>query len=111
MKIKDHTVRTMFLPEMWYDLWSLDTLWRAEMGHELTITSGRDSKHTAIHSGHYIGTAVDIRTWVDETSGHQMSGALRDKMFQEVRLLLGRNWKVRNEANHFHLRYRPVYGG
>ncbi len=110
MQIKNQSVKTHFLPEMWGPLWALDADWQRELDYHLTITSGKDGKH-ALYSGHYVGVCVDIRTWIDATSGIQLSGANRSKMLNVVKATLGKNWKVIDEANHFHLRYRPTYRG
>lgn len=73
----------------------------ANHGHQtLTITSGRDGKHLP-DSLHYIGRAIDIRTW-----GFQYV----DKLGRDLRDALGSEYYVLVETDHIHLSYPGTTG-
>ncbi len=93
---------------IWPDLFRLDSALRGAYGQELRITHARDGKHSRT-SRHYLGTAVDMRTWTTSTSGIQVQGSERRKLFKLVQDVLGEDWFVLDEGTHFHLDYRPRY--
>lgn len=99
------------IPAMWPDLIRLDNLLRVITGYELIVTSANDGEHTARTSDHYRGGAIDQRTWTTADSGVQVKGGDRDALYRKVKDFMGVNWYVRNEHNHFHLSYRPIYRG
>jgi len=99
------------IPAMWPDLIALDNLVRVIMGYELIVTSAKDGKHKARTSCHYRGGAVDMRTWLEPNSGVQIQGEARIALHKKIKEFLGHDWYVKNEANHFHLSYRPIYRG
>jgi len=61
-------------------------------GHDLYITSLREGNHSA-GSFHYDGLAFDIKP-----------GKINIK---EIRKVLGPDWDVVDETNHFHCEYDP----
>ncbi|RLC07907.1 MAG: hypothetical protein DRI24_24170 [Deltaproteobacteria bacterium] len=112
MKLSSKSVDvSAILPIIWQELFRLDALCRDNLGYELIITSALDGQHTARTSDHYRGTAIDMRTWTTATSGTQVYGSERTKLFDAVQSARGDNWYVKNERNHFHLSYRPEYSG
>lgn len=112
MKLKDVTrvdVENMH-GAVWPAMMKLDQAWRGSVGYELIITSAKDGRHSAT-SRHYLGTAVDVRTWTAYTSGVQMTGTRRKDAYNLVKTVLGDDWFVLDEKSHFHLDYRPRYKG
>ena len=89
-------------PEMWPVLFALDELWRTKLGYGLVITSARDSRHSD-HSRHYIGCAVDLRTWDSATSGRQLAGAVREDLLKAARHAAGEHFLIIDESDHFHI--------
>jgi hypothetical protein len=106
---KDNTVKLDNMhPAIWEFLMELDVAWRKAYGYELTITSGKDGRHS-FNSRHYLGTAEDIRTWTTATSGIQMKGTQRKQAFKLVQDVLGSHWFTLDEGDHFHIDFRPHY--
>lgn len=97
------------LPAVWAYLFKLDSMCRDVLGYELVITSAMDGEHSAITSDHYAGLAIDMRTWTTISSGIQVSGSTRAKLFNAVRSALGPDWYVKSERDHIHCSYRPRY--
>lgn len=95
-------------PRLLRVLWELDGPWRELTGEELTLYSGRDSKHGR-GSLHYLGCAVDIRTWSDPRNARsgQMSGKRRAAALSLVRNLAGDAFDALDERTHFHLEFHP----
>jgi len=66
------------------------------------VTSGSEVyKHTANRSAHYRGDAIDVR-----------SRTVADPVVtrQAIADLLGADFVVILESNHFHIHWSPVYG-
>jgi hypothetical protein len=109
VKLKSTTVEPNGAhPQIWKALFRLDTAWRQYVGYELVITSFLDGKHSAT-SRHYLGTAIDMRTWDAVDSARQLTGNRRKHMLDIVQTTLGSDWFVLDEKTHFHLDYRPRY--
>lgn len=107
MKRKDMSVSFVGLhPAFFHKLMLLDEIWRDVRGHELIITSAVDGRHSK-HSRHYIGCAVDIRTWTSEVSGTQMQGTDREHLKRLVMQSLGPAFSVLDEGSHFHISLKP----
>lgn len=98
------------LPAVWPYLFKLNSMCLDVLGYELVITSAMDGEHSET-SDHYPGLAIDMRTWTTISSGVQVSGSTRVKLFRAVSSALGVNWYVKNERNHFHCSYRPRHSG
>ena len=108
MKLKDKSVKVEGMHyAMWPMLFRLDDLYRDELGYELTITSACDGRHKRA-SRHYAGIAVDVRTRPD--NGGQLSGRERDEFADKAREVMGHNFFLYNESNHFHIALKPKNG-
>jgi hypothetical protein len=106
MKLKDRTVNVRGLNgSFWPKLFELDWYWRRTVGYELVLTSVRDGVHSD-GSKHYIGEAVDIRTWATEYGGHQLHGTRRAIMHTETLNIMGEAFIVLDEHDHFHIQTR-----
>jgi uncharacterized protein YcbK (DUF882 family) len=68
-------------------------------GHELTITSGTDGKHSP-KSLHYKGLALDFRT-------RNVPQTQLPKIEREIKQALGNDYDVVFEGDHFHVEYDP----
>lgn len=69
------------------------------IGKDCVVTSGRDGVHQ-VHSKHYTDEAVDLRRFhlqPDEVS----------PMVQTLKQLLGQDFDVVLEGDHFHIEYDP----
>ena len=109
MKIKHGVDVSGMHSEVWPSMMRLDSYLRgSNFSCELTITSAKDGKHSK-HSRHYIGTAVDLRTWNNNYSGTQLKGDKRQDFWNVVKEVLGPDWFVLDEHTHFHCDYRPTY--
>lgn len=111
MKTKDSSVNLVDLhPKMALVLPFLDRWWHANVGYELVVTSACDGEHGQ-YSRHYVGCAVDIRTWTTATSGIQINRSERTRLAQslrnEMRLRYGEHFQVLPEATHFHIAFKP----
>ena len=105
MRLKSPTVNIRFLRnEFWQPLFELDEFWRKEVGYEVVITSANDSTHLE-HSRHYLGEAIDIRTWIAERGGHQLFGTRRETILIESRKIMGKFFQILDEDDHFHIAY------
>lgn len=105
MRLKNQTVNVRAIrKEFWAKLFVLDLFWRQELGYELVITSANDATH-AEHSKHYIGEAVDIRTWTSEKSGKQLDPARRAYILFNAMKLMGNDFRILDEDDHFHIEY------
>lgn len=65
-------------------------------GDELVVTSVNDGKHSSRNSKHYIGLAVDIRTWFAED---------KTVLEREIREALTPEFYVQLEPTHLHIQY------
>jgi hypothetical protein len=74
-----------------------------DFGVELTITAGTDGQHGP-HSLHYHGLALDFRT-------REISLAQQVKVYREIKLTLGPDFDVVQEADHGHAEYDPKHDG
>ena len=100
MQIKDSSVNIHGLEVcMQPVLKAADIIWK-QQGHELVVTSARDSMHSA-GSLHYYGRAVDLRTnyFKDDSSIRSVAQRLRDT--------LGPNYDVIVHTTHMHVEYDP----
>ena len=72
-------------------------------GHDAVVTSGTEKyKHSAKHSRHYSGDALDFR--------HRFfSDKAKHVVADELRLKLGSNFVILLERTHIHIHYAPVY--
>lgn len=93
-------------PVMVMPLFRMDEWWRRTLGFEMTITSCIDGRHSPT-SRHYIGTAVDLRTWDSPDSGRQIQEPHRSDLLRKFIKYLGRDWFVIDEGDHWHVDYRP----
>jgi len=87
-------------------LFRLDEWCRDHLGYELVITSCTDGKHSKT-SRHYLGTAIDVRTWTTPESGVQISEPRRTGLVAGLKAFLGRDWFVLDEGTHIHIDWRP----
>lgn len=78
-------------------LWAIDRVAEIWPIDTLVITSGRGGKHSYA-SIHYMGLAVDIRTWGLDNI-HALVQAMRD--------VLGSDYDVIDEGTHIHIEYQP----
>ena len=97
---------------MWPMVMDLDFFWRNEVGYELIITHGIDGEHS-VRSRHYIGCAIDIRTWTSPDSRRQMSGTRREALLAQVQRRLGENFRVldleyNGAKTHFHIQMEKL---
>ena len=111
MRTKDNTVNIADLhPKMQLMLPVLDHWCWNNLGYELIITSACDGRHGQF-SRHYIGCAVDMRTWTNENSGKQLERQPRTILRQELQLFLNHKFKrafqVLDETDHFHIAFKP----
>ena len=72
-------------------LFIIDEVYRDYLGHEVVITSCTDGKHSAT-SRHYLGTAVDVRTWTTPVSGTQLGTTKRLGLFNALKKALGEDF-------------------
>ncbi len=93
-------------PTILPNLFLVDEWCRRNLGYELVITSCTDGKHSRT-SRHYLGTAIDIRTWTTPDSGKQINGAARSDLRARLKKHLGPDWFVLDEGTHFHIDWRP----
>jgi len=70
-----------------------------EYGHELVITSGLDSTHSA-GSLHYYGLAIDCRTRYFQKNKHRL-------IARDLKQLLADNFDVVLHNDHIHIEYDP----
>jgi hypothetical protein len=84
----------------------IDEWCRDHLGYELIITSCTDGQHSST-SRHYLGTAIDVRTWTEPASGMQIEGDVRSKLVTQLKHILGKDWFVLDEGTHFHIDWRP----
>ena len=69
---------------------------------DMVITSITDSKHSQF-SDHYKGYAFDLRT------RNIPIKATQDKILNEIKLSLTKDFFVLDESDHFHIGYKPQY--
>ncbi len=109
MKLKSDTVSVDGLhPALLPYLFRLDAWCREEsnLGYELIITSCTYGQHSRT-SRHYLGTAIDIRTWTTPSSGVQLEDSRRMALVTALKNFLGRDWFVLDEGTHIHIDWRP----
>lgn len=107
MKLKSNTVSVDGIhPALLPHLFRLDDWCRDHLGYELIIISCTDGKHSST-SRHYLGTAIDMRTWTTPESGVQIGEPRRTGLFTGLKNFLGRDWFVLDEGTHFHIDWRP----
>ena len=88
----------------------INNWWKGTVGYDLIITSGCDGSHM-FNSDHYIGCAVDIRTWDDERSGNQLDlqrrTEIRDGLEAHLKDWYGKEIVfILDEGTHFHIALR-----
>lgn len=93
-------------PVMWPTAHRIDELWWRLLGYELVIYSANDGVHSK-GSRHPLGTALDLRTRSSMPVGNQLTGAARVAVLNALKELLGDDWFVLDEGDHFHIDYRP----
>ena len=108
MRTKNATVNLAIHPKFLMILPLLDEWWYEKAGYELIITSAFDGVHTALHSDHYKGMAIDMRTWTYNGSFEQMSGISRKTIARKLARCLGKHFYVKDERDHFHISFRPT---
>ena len=111
MRTKSSNVNLIDLhPKLAIILPMLDRWWQINVGYELIVTSGCDGAHGQF-SRHYVGCAVDIRTWTTEKSGKQISGTTRRNLVDDLKEALddkfGPHYQVLDEADHLHIAFKP----
>jgi len=107
VRLKSHNVLVSGIhPAILQDLFRVDEWCRRNIGYELVITSCTDGKHSKA-SRHYIGTAVDVRTWTTPDSGVQIADAQRTDLAAKLNRFLGKDWFVLDEGTHLHIDWRP----
>lgn len=82
-------------------LWAIDRVEEVydHNGKHCTITSARGGSHSS-HSHHYKGMAVDFRT-------RHLTEAEKQKIYTDVRHVLGEDYDVVLESDHLHIEYDP----
>ena len=107
MKLKSNHVSVEGLhPALLPHLFRIDGWCRRHLGYELIITSCTDGQHSPT-SRHYLGTAIDVRTWTTPESGTQITGDARTELATKLKRFLGADWFVLDEGTHFHIDWRP----
>lgn len=108
MKTKDGSVNLVDLhPKLASLLPRISAWWYANAGYDAICTSACDGKH-GTYSRHYIGCAIDLRTWTTESSGRQMPGTTRRNLRHELAQFLGPHFNVIDEGDHFHVGFKPT---
>lgn len=111
MKLKDDSVRLSGLhPVLAASLCAIDAVYLEQTGDELTITSGNDGQHKA-GSRHYLGCAIDGRTWADGW-GAQMSDSAKRALADAIAVCLDNRFgvgvfSVLVEETHLHIALKP----
>lgn len=108
MRLKNSSVNPDLVKEFWEPLFAVDEFWRDALGYGIVITSARDGDMHRHHSLHYAGAAVDIRTWDKVNSGRQLHGTRREALLEMVAGLMGNDFQVLDEIDHFHIEYQPA---
>ncbi len=109
MKLKSQSVpvdglHAALLPHLFrLDAWCRE---EANLGYELIIASCTDGQHSKT-SRHYLGTAIDMRTWTTPSSGVQLEDSRRIALVDSLKTFLGPDWFVLDEGSHFHIDWRP----
>ncbi len=107
MRLKSNRVSVEGLhPAIFAHLFRIDEWCRRHFGYELVITSCTDGKQSKT-SRHYLGTAIDVRTWTAPDSGTQIEQTQRTDLVTRLKRFLGRDWFVLDEGTHIHIDWRP----
>ena len=78
----------------------------AKLGLDCVITSGHENyKHSATHSRHYWGGAVDIRSKTVKNK-HRLTINLKRRLGKDFKVILESQGKPQE---HFHISYAPTY--
>jgi len=77
----------------------IDEIYIRIAGHEVTLTSGKDGKHSD-RSLHYEGNADDFRKRDVSPNDYIL-------ILAEVKRKLGKDYDVIDEATHMHVEYDP----
>lgn len=108
MKLKEGIDVSQIEPEVWLAAERIDAYCRSRYGHEITLTSGRDSTKHKKGSLHYEGKAVDIRSkdFPKSVSKRQLIKDLFCSVIDRMRfdLILEQEG---GENEHFHLELDP----
>lgn len=108
MRVKDDTINLVDLhPKLASILSRIDRWWADHAGYEMVITSACDGRH-GTYSRHYVGCAIDIRTWTSSGSGVQMNASRRDDLRAGLQRFLGSHFNVIDEGDHFHIGFKPT---
>lgn len=101
MQIKSDASISGLKPEMAVALQVCASVYQ-KFGVEMVVTEGTAGRHSP-KSRHYLGFAVDLRTWNVQRSE-------LDNLAQAVRGALGKDFWVLLEADHMHVEFRPKKG-
>lgn len=71
----------------------------SNLGYTLVVTSLDDSIH-GVNSLHPLGKAADLRFW-------SIPEVERPKVLKQLKTVLGPDWDVIQENDHFHIEYDP----
>ena len=109
MRLKNERVRMVGMhPALIEAIFSIDDYLRNWLGYDPVITSANDSAPgRKRNSAHYRGMAVDFRTWTTDTSGLQLPWDKKNKLENEIRHILGRNFDVLGRSVNLHIEYDP----
>jgi hypothetical protein len=99
LKAKSAEVNLLIHPAFKLAAPILHTAWKMH-GAECVVTSGRDGKHSE-NSAHYVGRAVDLRTW--NIPGDVQ--AFASNLSKALVSWMGREWYVVLEESHIHLEF------
>lgn len=98
LELKDSSVKPVDLhPKLTWGIFQAERVY-FKYDKRMVITSLNDGKHMN-GSKHYVGQAMDLRIW-----------GLEDKLEvvkEELKQVLGRDFDVVLEGDHFHIEYDP----
>jgi hypothetical protein len=98
MQIKQGASISGLQPEMAVALQVCASVYN-KFGIEMVVTEGTAGRHSP-KSRHYLGFAVDLRTW-------NVRRSKLDDLARQVRAALGKDFWVLLEADHMHVEFRP----
>lgn len=99
IQVKDGVLLHGLSEEIWQAAQKADEVYKRFGADGIVITSGRDGTHMR-GSKHYVGQALDVRTWtVPEDKHGLLVASLKDG--------LGPDYDVVLEKTHIHMEYDP----